>query len=90
MTIRLLLVSGDIITIEDANSLMQFNRRVFTKDSPPKTVKVPVQISVLCDPREMRDRNWDYDDILKAEILFTPSEHRHLVEDKYKYPYEQK
>lgn len=52
-------------------------RRMIGNDE--KATKIPYQVSVLCDPGNVNGKDFMYDDVLKIELLFPPSEHRKLL-----------
>lgn len=86
MTVRILLANGEILEIEDANSILQMNRRCFKREGKvsegEKAVKVPYQIAILCDPGNLNGKDFMYEDVLKIELLFPPSEYAHLLRRK--------
>jgi hypothetical protein len=79
MDARILLADGTIIEIPDANTVLQGNRRKLVAG---EAVKIPYQVAILCDPGNMNGRDFDYEDILKIELLFPLSEHAHLLRGK--------
>lgn len=78
MLARILLADGTILEIQDADSVLQMNRRRMI-EGKDKAVKIPYQVSVLCEIGNMNGKIFDYDDVLKIELLFPPSEHRRLL-----------
>lgn len=81
MNARILLASGEIIEIEDANSVLQMNRRRIIGEA---TVKIPYQVAVLCDPGNMNGKDFKYNDVLKIELHFEPSEYQYIIDKERK------
>lgn len=88
MDVRILLVSGEILEVEDATSVLQCNRRCFTREQfdknnklieGSKAIPVPYQVDILASLGNTNGRSIPYDDVLKIEILFNPFEHKGLL-----------